>query len=73
MQQIQMAMFLRNFSMLGSALFFRQIGTGPLSLASRGGRFANPELCGGVLRFSAFPLELWERPTCRRPVQIRLR
>ena len=36
-QQIQMAMFLKNFSMLGSALFFTQIGTGPLSLDSRGG------------------------------------
>ena len=35
MQQIQMAMFLKNISMLGSALFFTQIGTGPLSLASR--------------------------------------
>ena len=35
MQQIQMAMFLKNFSMLGSALFFTQIGTGPLSLDSR--------------------------------------
>jgi putative oxidoreductase len=37
MQQIQMAMFLKNISMLGSALFFTQIGTGPLSLDSRGG------------------------------------
>jgi len=36
MQQIQMAMFLKNISMLGSALFFTQIGTGPLSLDSRG-------------------------------------
>jgi putative oxidoreductase len=36
MQQIQMAMFLKNFSMLGAALFFTQIGTGPLSLDSRG-------------------------------------
>ena len=35
MQQIQMAMFLKNFSMLGAALFFTQIGTGPLSLDSR--------------------------------------
>ena len=35
MQQIQMAMFLKNISMLGSALFFTQIGTGPLSLDSR--------------------------------------
>ena len=35
MQQFQMAMFLKNFSMLGSALFFTQIGTGPLSLDSR--------------------------------------
>jgi uncharacterized membrane protein YphA (DoxX/SURF4 family) len=31
-------MFLKNISMLGSALFFAQIGTGPLSLDSRGGR-----------------------------------
>ena len=38
MQQIQIAMFLKNISMLGSALFFAQIGTGPLSLDSRGGR-----------------------------------
>jgi putative oxidoreductase len=37
MQQIQMAMFLKNISMLGAALFFTQIGTGPLSLDSRGG------------------------------------
>ena len=29
------AMFLKNISMLGSALFFAQIGTGPLSLDSR--------------------------------------
>jgi putative oxidoreductase len=36
MQQVQMAMFLKNISMLGSALFFTQIGTGPLSLDSRG-------------------------------------
>jgi putative oxidoreductase len=35
MQQMQMAMFLKNISMLGSALFFTQIGTGPLSLDSR--------------------------------------
>jgi len=35
MQQVQMAMFLKNISMLGSALFFAQIGTGPLSLDSR--------------------------------------
>jgi len=35
MQQVQMAMFLKNISMLGSALFFTQIGTGPLSLDSR--------------------------------------
>jgi putative oxidoreductase len=35
MQQMQMAMFLKNISMLGSALFFAQIGTGPLSLDSR--------------------------------------
>ena len=38
MQQIQMAMFLKNISMLGSALFFTQIGTGPLSLDSRRAR-----------------------------------
>jgi putative oxidoreductase len=37
MQQIQTAMFLKNISMLGTALFFTQIGTGPLSLDSRGG------------------------------------
>jgi putative oxidoreductase len=35
MQQIQMAMFLKNLSMLGSALFFTQIGTGPLSLDAK--------------------------------------
>jgi len=35
MQQIQMAMFLKNISVLGAALFFTQIGTGPLSLDSR--------------------------------------
>ena len=35
MQQIQMAMFLKNISMLGAALFFTQVGTGPLSLDSR--------------------------------------
>jgi hypothetical protein len=28
-------MFLKNFSMLGSALFFTQIGTGPLSLDAK--------------------------------------
>ena len=38
MQQIQMAMFLKNIFMLGSALSFAQMGTGPLSLDSRGGR-----------------------------------
>jgi hypothetical protein len=37
MQQIQMRMFLKNISMLGSALFFAQIGTGPLSRDSCGG------------------------------------
>jgi putative oxidoreductase len=37
MQQVQMAMFLKNISLLGSALFFAQLGTGPLSLDSRGG------------------------------------
>jgi putative oxidoreductase len=36
-QGIQMAMFLKNISMLGAALFFTQVGTGPLSLDSRGG------------------------------------
>ena len=35
MQQFQMAMFLKNISMLGAALFFPQVGTGPLSLDSR--------------------------------------
>jgi len=35
LQQIQMAMFLKNISMLGSARFFAQIGTGPLNLDSR--------------------------------------
>ena len=35
MQQFQMAMFLKNISMLGAALFFTQVGTGPLSLDSR--------------------------------------
>ncbi len=34
---LQMAMFLKNISMQGSAFFFTQIGTGPLSLDSRGG------------------------------------
>ncbi len=36
MQQVQMAMFLKNIAMLGAALFFTQFGTGPLSLDSRG-------------------------------------
>ena len=36
-QQIQMATVRKNISMLGSAPFFKQIGTGLLSLASRGG------------------------------------
>ena len=35
MQRVQMAMFLKNISTLGAALFFTQIGTGPLSLDSR--------------------------------------
>jgi putative oxidoreductase len=35
MQQFQMAMFLKNISMLGAAVFFTQVGTGPLSLDSR--------------------------------------
>ena len=35
MQQFQVAMFLKNISMLGAALFFTQVGTGPLSLDSR--------------------------------------
>jgi len=35
MQQFQTAMFLKNISMLGAALFFTQVGTGPLSLDSR--------------------------------------
>ncbi len=34
---LQMAMFLKNISMQGSAFFFTQIGTSPLSLDSRGG------------------------------------
>jgi putative oxidoreductase len=38
MQQVQMAMFLKSISMLGAALFFTQLGTGPLSLDSRGER-----------------------------------
>jgi putative oxidoreductase len=37
MQQVQMAMFLKNISMLGSALFFTPVTTGSLSLDSRGG------------------------------------
>jgi putative oxidoreductase len=37
MPQVQMAMFLKNISLLGSAFFFAQLGTGPLSLDSRGG------------------------------------
>jgi putative oxidoreductase len=36
-QGIQMAMVLKNISMLGAALFFTQVGTDPLSLDSRGG------------------------------------
>ncbi len=35
MPQFQTAMFLKNISMLGAALFFTQVGTGPLSLDSR--------------------------------------
>jgi putative oxidoreductase len=37
MQQMQMAMFLKNISMQGSAFLFTQIGTSPLSFDSRGG------------------------------------
>lgn len=37
MQQLQMAIFVRNISMLGAAVFFTQVGTGPLSLDFRPG------------------------------------
>jgi len=35
MQQIHMAMFMKNVSMLGAALFITQVGSGPLSLDAR--------------------------------------
>jgi putative oxidoreductase len=35
MRQIQMAMFMKNVSMLGAALFITQVGSGPWSLDSR--------------------------------------
>jgi len=35
MQQMQMAMFMKNLTMLGGALLISQLGTGPLSLDSR--------------------------------------
>ncbi len=39
--QVQMAMFMKNIAMLGAALFFSQVGAGPLSLdARREGRLA---------------------------------
>ncbi|WP_394848981.1 DoxX family protein [Pendulispora brunnea] len=34
-QQIHMAMFMKNISMLGTALFITQVGSGPLSLDAR--------------------------------------
>ncbi|WP_394838437.1 DoxX family protein [Pendulispora rubella] len=34
-QQIHMAMFMKNISMLGAALFITQVGSGPLSLDAR--------------------------------------
>ena len=36
MQQMQMVMFMKNLSMLGSALLITQLGCGPWSLDSRG-------------------------------------
>jgi putative oxidoreductase len=36
MQQMQMAMFLKNLAMLGGALVISQLGTGPWSLDNRG-------------------------------------
>jgi len=36
-QGIQMAMVLKNISVLGAAVFFTQVGTGPLSFDSRRG------------------------------------
>ena len=36
--QVQMTMFMKNVSMLGGALVISQLGAGPLSLDSRGGR-----------------------------------
>ena len=38
MQQMQMAMFLKNISMLGGALLISQFGAGPLSLDARRSR-----------------------------------
>ena len=38
MAQIQMVMFMKNVSMLGSALLLSQFGAGPLSLDARGSR-----------------------------------
>ncbi len=35
MAQMQMAMFMKNLSMLGGALLITQLGTGPLSLDAR--------------------------------------
>jgi putative oxidoreductase len=34
-QQIQMAMFMKNLSMLGGAILITQLGSGPLSLKDR--------------------------------------
>jgi len=36
MRQMQMAMFMKNVSMLGAALLITQLGTGPLSLGGEG-------------------------------------
>jgi putative oxidoreductase len=36
MAQMQMAMFMKNISMLGGALLISQFGTGPWSLDARG-------------------------------------
>jgi len=36
MAQMQMAMFMKNLSMLGGALLITQFGSGPLSLDARG-------------------------------------
>jgi putative oxidoreductase len=35
MLQVQQAMFMKNLSMLGAALFISQMGAGPLSLDDR--------------------------------------